>query len=77
MLKTENGEVITRSYQGKLPSDKYTDEPSERYDRAHEKRRLKAYLKGKEYFIHGFEHNNFIKWPARFPVVPVTPKVEG
>lgn len=47
-----------RSYPGTLPSDKALDPNSESYGpdkwaRAHEKRRLRAYLKGHQYFAHG------------------------
>lgn len=60
-----------RKFEGKLILDyKYTNKPEEKYERAHEKRRLKAYLKGNEYFYHGYEMFNGYKFPKRFDVYP-------
>lgn len=62
---------VIRRYTGILSEDKYTDNPQKKYERAHEKRRLKAYLKGKKYFFHGrevLENMMFTGFPKRFLV---------
>lgn len=51
-----------------VPHD-YTDDPAERYRRAHEKRRLKAYLKGHQRFQHGWQPAfPFGRRPVMFPI---------
>jgi len=70
-------EKQARLYPGTLPSHKALDPGSEtyqkdRWERGHEQRRLKAYLKGNTYFTHGRRP----AYPTGYePIMwPVTPK---
>jgi hypothetical protein len=63
-----------RSYPGTLPSDTYTNDPAEKWARGHEKRRLRAYLKGNMYFAHG--RVPAMPFGFRPKMWPVTPQIE-
>jgi len=60
MSKIEEPKELTRSFGGKI--DGFISSLEE----AHEKRHLKAYLKGKKYFRHGFYEN---KEPMYYDVI--------
>ena len=69
-----------RSFPGTIPSHSALDPNIETYERdkwerGHEQRRLKAYLKGKQLFAHGRTR----AYPVGFrPIMwPVTPKPEA
>mgnify|MGYP003477792181 FL=1 len=66
IVQTDN----TRQFPGEIPPHTFTEDPAEKYKRDHEKRRLKAYLKGKEYFTHGRKRTIFGYQPLVWSVVP-------
>lgn len=68
--KLEEEIQLPRSFPGILMVDhKFTDDPAVKYERAHEKRRLKAYLKGHQRFQHGWQPAYPIgRRPIMFPM---------